>query len=543
MAASQRQRAQSRSADASYGIEFTSLIDGESRNLMNRSCEKGVALILTLILLFVLSVMAVSLMFISQTETWSSLNYRLTSQARDGAEAGINSAANFIMNSYVEPGGPSDPASAYGTTVSPVTCCGSSTVTLSTMSSVPSHYPVPSVQNAFNTSGAGKGSMTAGNTTINYNTYATLLSMTQAFHAFGTDPTTNTTVQTWQIVSEGSISTVQNAKVQVSAILEEHRTPTFNYAAFATDNGCGALQFGGGGTTNSYDSSTVVVGTTPTFSTTYGNVGTNGNLATNGNPTTINGTLSTPRSGVGTCTSNNVTAWTDTSGHVTGGVVELPQTVVYPIPVIPPPGTTDLSFGHNATCPTLTLIPFCNSSGQDIYLPPGSYHDIVVTGNETLHLSPGTYNINSIKEQSAQSGIVIDQAPCASPCISTLYNPVTNPLGTGAVILNVTGNGGGTVVDLTGNSVQNPSLVPTNFQIMYAGTGTVSLKGNTSASGVLYAPNASFSFGGNSDWYGAVIGKAMTDMGGAAIHYDRRLQNMDFTVGPWMLDSFTWKKY
>jgi Tfp pilus assembly protein PilX len=510
---------------------------------MNRSGQKGVALILTLILLFVLSVMAVSLMFISQTETWSSLNYRLTSQARDGAEAGINSAANFIVSpsTYTEPGGVGDPTSAYSTTVSPVTY-GGHPVTLSAMGTQTAYYPVSSVQTAFNTSGAGKGSMTAGNTTINYNTYATLLSMTQAFHKFGDPPTTNTTVQTWQIVSEGSISTIQNAKVQVSAILEQHRTPTFNYAAFATDNGCGALQFGGGGTTNSYDSSAVVVGTTPTFSTTYGNVGTNGNLATNGNPTTINGTLSTPRSGVGTCTSNNVTAWTDTSGHVTGGVVELPQTVVYPIPVIPVPGTTDLSFGHNATCPTVNPILLCSSSGQDIYLPPGSYHDIVVTGNETLHLSPGTYNINSIKEQSAQSGIVVDQAPCASPCISSLYTLI-NPLGTGAVILNVTGNGGGTVVDLTGNSVQNPSLVPTNFQIMYAGTGTVSLKGSTSASGVLYAPNASFSFGGNSDWYGAVIGKAMTDMGGAAIHYDRRLQNMDFTVGPWMLDSFTWKKY
>jgi len=49
--------------------------------------KKGIALILTLILLLVMSVMAVSLMFISQTETWSGLNYRLMSQARDGAEA------------------------------------------------------------------------------------------------------------------------------------------------------------------------------------------------------------------------------------------------------------------------------------------------------------------------------------------------------------------------------------------------------------------------------------------------------------------------
>ncbi len=57
---------------------------------MNKTKERGVALILALILVLVLSVMAVSLMFLSQTETWSSMSYRIMSQARGGAEAGVN---------------------------------------------------------------------------------------------------------------------------------------------------------------------------------------------------------------------------------------------------------------------------------------------------------------------------------------------------------------------------------------------------------------------------------------------------------------------
>jgi type II secretory pathway component PulK len=65
---------------------------------MNRQNEKGIALILALFLLLIVSVMAVSLMFISQTETWASMNYKLMSQARDGAEAGINATANYITN-------------------------------------------------------------------------------------------------------------------------------------------------------------------------------------------------------------------------------------------------------------------------------------------------------------------------------------------------------------------------------------------------------------------------------------------------------------
>src|SRR5690348_17996361 len=52
----------------------------------------------------------------------------------------------------------------------------------------------------FNTVGVGKGSVTAGNNTINYNTEATLLSMHSAFIAFGS--TTPQTVQTWKIRSE-----------------------------------------------------------------------------------------------------------------------------------------------------------------------------------------------------------------------------------------------------------------------------------------------------------------------------------------------------
>jgi Tfp pilus assembly protein PilX len=514
---------------------------------MNRSNQKGIALILTLILVLVMSVMAVSLMFLSQTETWSSLNYRLMSQSRDGAEAGINSAANYIVNTYTQPGGLGDPTTAYTNTASPVTY-GGNPVYLSTVSTPASNYPVSAVKSAFNTSGVGKGSVTAGNVTINYNTYAQLISMHTAFQPFGSP--TNTTIQTWKIVSDGSISTVRAAKVEVSAMLERHITPTFNYAVFATYDQCSALTFGGGGTTNSYDSSTYSGIGLPTFSTTDGNVGTNGNLATNGNPTTINGNLYTPRTGTGSCTNNtNVTAWTDNSGHVNGSIVELPQSITYPTPTIPAAGTIDVSLS-GATCPTgASAITGCQTSGNDIYLPPGNYHDISITGQTKLHFSPGVYNINSFSESGNNTGLYIDETGCASPCGVAGFDQTP---GTGAVILNVKGNdssgnpvsAGTNVISLAGNSVQNPSLIPTNFQILYAGVGTISLKGNSNAAGLVFAPNGAFSFNGNnSDWYGAVIGKTMSDMGGVNIHYDRHLEKSGYTIGNWMLDSFTWKKY
>jgi len=156
--------------------------------------------------------------------------------------------------------------------------------------------------------------------------------MHTAFKALG-DPSTNLTVQTWQIASDGTVSGIKPAKVEVSANLEQHIVSTFNYAVFANSPNCNALQFGGGGNTGSYDSSTYSGSGNPTIATSGGDVGRNGNLSTVDNTTIINGDPFTPKIGVGgsnSCTASNVTAWLHTgngTGQLNGSVVQLPQAV------------------------------------------------------------------------------------------------------------------------------------------------------------------------------------------------------------------------
>src|SRR2546426_11193455 len=76
----------------------------------------------------------------------------------------------------------------------------------------------------------------------------------------------------------------------------------------------------------------------------YGNVGSNGNLNENGSGTTIYGSMSTPRTGVGKCAVGGGTAWTDNGGAlVTGGLKWLPQPGVYPPPTIPPPNSNNIN--------------------------------------------------------------------------------------------------------------------------------------------------------------------------------------------------------
>src|SRR5207237_3175498 len=59
--------------------------------------ERGIALVLALFLMSALSVLGASLMFLSQTETYASMNYRMMSQSRYAAEAGIQSSAHYRL--------------------------------------------------------------------------------------------------------------------------------------------------------------------------------------------------------------------------------------------------------------------------------------------------------------------------------------------------------------------------------------------------------------------------------------------------------------
>jgi hypothetical protein len=495
--------------------------NGKEEMAMKRNNEKGTAMLFAIILVLVLSVMAASMMFLSQSETWASMNYRLMTQARYGAEAGIHATANFLMNNYAPPaptaGAPPPMPAGYNIVVPVPAACGDSPcvtdnagnpIILSTLNGVPSNYPDGVQRAAFNA--ATNNALQAGGTTVNYTASAKLLSMVQ-ITPFGT--VTPRMVQTWNITAHGDIATVRNAQAEVSAILETPMTPAFGYAAFATSNGCAALSFTGNGTTDSYDSGALslvggVAVPPATFNNYGGNVGTNGNQTDSGNNVTINGTLSTPDIGIGVCSAGNVTAFTGNSSQITGGIIQLGAPVNMPTPTVPPPGATNVNGGGT--------------------IPPGNYGDISLSGKQVLTLTPGVYNINSISE-SGQAQVVIAPDP-----ITGLYGPV---------IINVTGNNQSSPINLSGQGIGNPTLDPSLMQFIYAGNGQINIVGNGASAAVVYAPNATASFKGNASFYGSVIAAKLTDVGNGAIHYDLKLKKKLYTVGSTTLNSFTWSKF
>jgi Tfp pilus assembly protein PilX len=528
---------------------------------MTSNNERGVALILALFLTAALSVLAGSLMFLSQSETYASMNYRMMSQARYAAEAGVQKAGSFIFDQtqYQKPGTvPGDPLSNYNYTSSPVTLnSNNQPVVLSTTAGA-SNYPVNAVIASFQA--AAQGTLNAGGTTVSYSTTARLLSM-QTFDAYGGTPSGSPgVVQIWEITSLGTLSGSRSATVQVVALAEQPVWPANSYGAFATANTCGALNFGGTTDVNSYDSTGMTGTASPTISNTGGNVGTNGNL-TIGGSVDVYGNLYTPRTGVAACTAGSVTALTETgNANVGGSTIPLPGNIAYPTPQLPSPlpGTSTISITQSNVASACTLLGF--ATGCTI---TSSWNG----GNQmsTISISAGGAPI-SLPNISLSSHVTLEFAANAAPAQAVNMNSldltgggtiaVMASASNQAVIVNLVGkNADGTnmstVLDFGGNSGGSFSNNSTctgcsqfdasMLQFVYGGSGALNMRGNSGAAATFYAPNAAITMSGTADLYGSMLGNTVNNTGNASIHYDRRLSHDYYVEGAQSLGTFTWR--
>jgi len=502
---------------------------------MNHSCtcrksEPGVALILAMLTILVLTVLAASIVFVSQSQIWTSLNYRLTTQSRYAAEAGVQQTMNWMINNYTPPASPFP--TAYNTSTMPVTYNGSPVVLSAVPSSAP-NYPDATQQTNYKAALSAQPLTGVANET--FSTYATLLSMQGVPPAFPGLPTV--TVQTWQITSQGNIAFLggtRNAQVQVVATFQRPMVAMFANALFGTGTACPTMKLAGGGITDSYDSS---LGTYPAGQmNSGGNVGTDGGLTLSGSGTTVNGTFTdSPTDPCSPALS------TSSGGTITGGTITAPEQYTYPTP--PPPNpmppTTNQKI-DNKGCDTGGLsLPGSGcttvTAGTDEVLasanpPTGPVGGPALYGNlgfsnssNTIELVAGTYNVNSL---SLGSGVTLKIDSCP-------------------VVLNLAGqsiSSPNPVLDMSGGTLAS-GFPPSCFEIVYGGTAPIILSGGTSAAGIVYAPNSAIKFTGGSSWFGAVIGASIDDTGGTQVHYDRTLGTKMYMAGNWVPLGFSWSKF
>ena len=270
------------------------------------------------------------------------------------------------------------------------------------------------------------------------------------------------------------------------------------YGIFATANGCSSINMSGNAIVDSFNSG----------SGNNGNVGTNGNATLSGNPV-INGAVYSPIGGTGNCSSKSLTGLSLSGrAQAAGGLVRLSGPLTYPAPPAPSPAPPTTSQNISGSCGT---VAGCNNGGtKTVYLAPGLYGNVSITGGTAAHFNAGgTYNFNSLT-LSGNSALVVDA-------------------GSGPVVVNLAGKsvtGGNAVLDLTGGVMSNASGQASNLQFYYAGSQPVKLSGNTASYAVVYAPNAPVNLSGGSHFYGAITGSTVNNSGGTAIHYDAGLPNI-----------------
>ncbi len=476
-------------------------------------------MILALLALLMLSTLGAAMIFQTQSEVWTATNYKRLTQARYIAEAGAQKAANWIVFSYTPPVNVND----FDVNLSPVKYPKSDPhaqpVVLSTISEE-ANYPDESVKTGFATALTGQV-IKELDIDATFTVTATLIGM-RPIPALGPYPAT--VAQTWRIVAEGNVATLPRpTTVQVVQTIERAARSVFAYAAFATGSSCGVLNFSDA-YTYSYDSSQGTNGYL--FPDQHdGNIGSNGNLSLGGYSNGIWGTEFSNRTGSGDCTAGAVPALTTTAGATENALAFGHLTLTNPVsfpnlpPIDPPPPTTLQVTGF-----TCNGVPGCTGANRNLYLTPGQYGNLIVANNSTIHLTAGTYNINSLL-LATYSDIVLD---------------------TPGVVLNLAGTGispDADVMSISGGSSLNYDGKPADLQIMYGGSSHITVTGDSRSWSVMYAPNSNTTVDDQSKWMGSVIAKSVTVSGYTSLFYDRSLLNNFMIADTYRLTSSNWSKY
>jgi Tfp pilus assembly protein PilX len=540
-----------------------------------RGSERGVALIVALLAILVLSVLSIALMSTSQSQTWTSLNYRLAAQARYAAETGVQTTMNWLSSSSY----PVPTFASYTMTTNPVQY-GGKAVVLSPVSGG-SNYPDATVVTNFGKVAAGS---IPGVSNASYTTTATLLRMTSGGGVAWLPGTGSGAMQTWQITSTGTIGGLLNATVQVTQTFERAGSPIFQYGLEALGTSCGAITLAGSDYTDSYNSA---AGTYASQT-----AGSAGSIATNGNvnlasSAKVNGNIGAPNTKVGACPNGLTDSGSGNYGKLTAVsnmTAPLPfgcsSTPCYP--TNPAVITTAQNISTGCTgitgCTKSATTDSLYDGGSsktvnDFTLAPGSYGNITINGADVVHVSAGTYTINSINF--AQDGqFVVDSGPvvfqiagnCSSGCPTESVPATAMGLsgggsvtateviyGAGFAGLNGCAPSGGKGVianpDVYGKESCGPtkatfSGIPSNMQIVYGGTNLIRLGGMPNAA-VIYSPAGHYyTPGAPVGLYGSVITSTFDDASGSPWHYDTAEQNSVMQVGQFRpVGGFSWSKF
>jgi hypothetical protein len=500
----------------------------------HRSHERGIALMMALLALMVLSAIAVGMMFMSGTETSISSNFKSEETAYFSARAGVEEVRDRMLTTNT------NTISALLPTTLPTSTGGvlyilQSGVAASTITNMSSSNTMADDElcHDFPYGGVGYGGMTPVPANVRCTTvpagngwYQTTASIapfpldykwvrvtlkannSSPYTVDSTQPVSNQVC--WNGSSEVVLPTgtaacpnmtppalpvflVTSLAVTSSGarrIVQQEiaQTPSGSLPGglFSTGNGCSSLNIAGNAHTGSFNSSTETTPSNPptNLTNTNGNVGSNGNISLGGSSTSVNGSIGTNLSPtIGSCPGSGVSV---AGSPGMGTVFNFPTPYMPPVPPLPNP-----------------LPPVTSATYKNTTLTPGAYGNVTFKGTVTL---TGGSDINH---------------PAVYTMNSLTLNGNANLVINGPVVINLAGVGQTTVLDMTGGSFSNTTNLPNDFVINYGGTGNLTMTGGNDAYAVINAPRANISFHGGSNFYGQAIGQTIDDQGGTNFYWDQ----------------------
>jgi len=560
--------------------------------IRERSGEAGISLFLALLLVLVASMLAAGIIFTTQTEIWSTGNYRSSTQARYVAEAGAQQASNWIQQNWTPPSNLTD-TTQFDLSVFPAQYIGGGSnqkivFASASMNTITDTYSGinSSLDNSYKSALHGVTSpFSSLNGNATFEVAAQLLTATQ-ISVTGSSGTYWLTK--WKIVAQGSVGFLQPAKVQAVEVVSDVPTsatgsatiPNFNYAILATGTGCNVVKSSGGssspGATNSYNSQATgnVGNSSPTIIGTGGSVASFGNVSIS-NGAYINGPIYSPDYNVGTSGEYGISCphWTAACGNNSsgsnGGAACSSPSQIWSVNEDNSGSAVGCTNGKSCTntsanMPTSLSSP---SSVPDPAMPTVTANTSACTALSgglcsggsgggggcaaTLPPSPsgtsyGLVNFGSCAVITLQSGVYNFDT------LSISNGATINVPASGSVVINIlNSSGSSTPFTTSGGTVTNPGGDPNNLTFVYDGSNTINLANGSALFATIYAPHAPVTVSGNGGLYGAVVANTVTFSGSGHVIYDTHLASDTphvscncGTINPTAhLDEFSWSAY
>jgi hypothetical protein len=176
---------------------------------------------------------------------------------------------------------------------------------------------------------------------------------------------------------------------------------------------------------------------------------------------------------------------------------------------------------YGNTVPPIQNIP-TYPTAYSAPVPPFPTNPVPPVGNvieNNVSLPAGTYGDVIVK-----GTVTLPGGTVANPAVYTMdsldVGPGNNLVINGPVIININYHGNGSAVRI--NGFANNTYAAGNFVVNYGGPGSVNIaSANSGAYAVINAPNSQVSITGNANFYGQVLGNTIDDKGGASFYWDK----------------------